>query len=255
MGLPNRIDQDNVVKFRNRQNIKPVEQLKKCTKLNKNGELKQTPCNSKKGEPHEVYPIKDKEQVKAMEQYFRNKVNEANGINRKKAAFRNLMMWVIGINLGLRASDLLELRWGDLLYSDGTYKDGSRKNEQKTDKFKTFWFNKYVVDIIKEYLDEFHPCTDLDLHVFRSPEGGSIEVRTATKILKDAAEACEIKVNVGTHSMRKTFGYHFYNAHRDDVNALTHLQRLFNHSSPQVTLAYIGIEDEESKQYYYDMTW
>lgn len=257
MGLPERIEQDNVVKFRSgkNKNIKPVEQLKKCTQLKKDGTIKQTPCNSKKGEPHEVYPIKDKTQVRAIEQYFRDKYNEAIGINRRKAAFRNLMMWIIGINLGLRASDLLNLKWGDLLYSDGTYKDGKRKEEQKTGKFKTFWFNPYVVDVIKEYIDEFHPCTDLDLHVFKSPEGGSIEVRTATKILKEAAKACDIKVNVGTHTMRKSFGYNWYNAHRDDVNALTHLQRLYKHSSPQVTLAYIGIEDEESKQYYNDLTW
>lgn len=257
MSLPERIEyyENKVVQFPEKQNIEPVEQSKKCTKLTKDGKIKQTPCNAKKGVPHEVYPIKDKAQVKAIEQYFRDKYNSANGINRRKVAFRNLMMWVIGINLGLRASDLLELRWGDLLYLDGTYKDGSRKNEQKTDKFKTFWFNQYVVNIIKEYTDEFHPCTDLDLHVFKSPEGGSIEVRTASKILKGATEACGIKTNVGTHTMRKTFGYHWYNGHRDDVNALTHLQRLFNHSSPQVTLAYIGIEDEESKQYYNDLTW
>ena len=50
--------------------------------------------------------------------------------------------------------------------------------------------------------------------------------------------------NIGTHSFRKTFGYHFYKDNKDVVT----LMKLFNHHDPSITLRYIGIErDEMSK--------
>jgi site-specific recombinase XerD len=58
--------------------------------------------------------------------------------------------------------------------------------------------------------------------------------------LKEAQEACELEYEIGTHSLRKTFGYHAYKAGTD----IHTLQRLFKHSSSAVTLAYIGITAE-----------
>lgn len=228
----------------------------KDIKLKQDGTPKQTPNNSKKGDPHEVYPIKDKKDIRKIQQYFIDKKN-TNGVRveEKQIAARNLMMWTMGINVGLRASDLRELTWDNIFNPDGSFQDGIRMAEKKTGKFKTFYFNKYATDAITEYIEEFKPNTDKGIHVFRSREGGAIEVRTICKIIKDATLSCGINLNTGSHTMRKTFGYHFYTLHRDDINALIHLQRLFNHSSPQVTLAYIGIEDEESKEYYNGLSW
>ncbi len=46
--------------------------------------------------------------------------------------------------------------------------------------------------------------------------------------------------------MRKTFGYHHYKKFRD----LALLQKIFNHSNPQVTLRYIGIEQDQIEDSY-----
>lgn len=46
--------------------------------------------------------------------------------------------------------------------------------------------------------------------------------------------------SIGTHTLRKTFGYHFYQKYKD----LALLQELFNHSAPSVTLRYIGINQD-----------
>lgn len=224
-------------------------------KLKKDGTPKNTPCNSIKGDPHEVYSIKDKEMVKAFGNYFKNKEEEAERPEWKQIAARNYLMWVVGINVGLRASDLRDLTWGDVFNDDNTFQDGIRIQEKKTGKFKTFFFNKHAMEAITEYVNKYEPYISKDTHVFRSREGGAIEVRTICGIIKEAAEACGFNKNTGSHTLRKTFGYHWYMGHQNDVNALTHLQRLFSHSSPQVTLAYIGIEDEESKKYYNDLTW
>lgn len=81
-------------------------------------------------------------------------------------------------------------------------------------------------------------------------EGGHIEVDTLRKKLKDAAKACGIKQNIGTHTLRKTFGYFHYQSNHDIV----FLQRLFGHSSALITMRYIGIADEEEKKAYHDVS-
>jgi len=55
-----------------------------------------------------------------------------------------------------------------------------------------------------------------------------------------------IKEPVGTHTMRKTFGYHAYKKGLD----LAVIQKLLNHSSPSITLAYIGITQEDQDNVY-----
>jgi integrase len=62
----------------------------------------------------------------------------------------------------------------------------------------------------------------------------------AHHILKDVAKEFSLQ-NFGCHSLRKTFGYHFYKKHKDVVT----LMKIFNHSSQQITMKYIGIEQEQ----------
>lgn len=77
-----------------------------------------------------------------------------------------------------------------------------------------------------------------DEPLFKSQKGDNkpIGVVRAWGLLKDAAEKCDLD-EIGTHTLRKTFGYHFYQQYKD----VALLQEIFNHSSPSVTLRYIGI--------------
>ena len=68
----------------------------------------------------------------------------------------------------------------------------------------------------------------------------------AYSIIKDACVSAGIEAHIGTHTMRKTFGYHHYKKFRD----LALLQKIFNHSNPQVTLRYIGIEQDQIENSY-----
>ena len=63
----------------------------------------------------------------------------------------------------------------------------------------------------------------------------------AWRILSSAAQACGLNYKIGTHSLRKTFGYQLY---RNGIN-IELIQRLLNHSSPSITLAYIGITQDD----------
>ena len=64
--------------------------------------------------------------------------------------------------------------------------------------------------------------------------------------MKKAAKAVGVPYNVGTHSLRKTFGYRYYKTTGD----LDTLQRIFNHSSSLITMRYIGLDAEILKAAY-----
>jgi len=83
--------------------------------------------------------------------------------------------------------------------------------------------------------------------LFPSRKGGTpITRQQAYRILNEAARAVGITDQIGTHTLRKTFGYHAYKQGAD----ITRLQYLLNHSAPSVTLRYIGITQEELDNVY-----
>jgi len=236
------------------------DSIKKCdvinfpnTKLKKDGTPKQTPNNSLKGKAKEVYPFKNREDIEDIKQYYRERMNNASNKEDRQIAARDLLYFILGLNIGLRASDILKLTWGEIFNKDNTFVDGIRIVEKKTDKYKTFFLNDSAKNAITEYVNEFNPLIQPELHIFRSREGGVIEVDTACKSLKVAAKECGIKQNIGSHSLRKSYGYWQLMAHKGDVMFLTHLQNLFHHSSQLATLRYCGLEDDQNKQYYNDI--
>jgi integrase len=80
-------------------------------------------------------------------------------------------------------------------------------------------------------------------YLFQSKKGNNqpIQRMQAWRILNDVARKVGIKGEIGTHSLRKTFGYHMYKHCKGDV---TIVQKFLNHSSPSVTLRYIGITQD-----------
>lgn len=216
----------------------PVEQPKK------KGNYK---ANYNEGEKQEVYPFRTEEDLQKMHEYF---------ISKKM--WRNDLMFILGINIGLRAGDLLELTWGQVFPENRTeVANGVTVKEEKTDKWRTFYFNDSCKKAIIEYYAIFTAKGKIptdDDYIFASRKGNShIEVRPAGLILKKASQAVGITYNVGTHSMRKTFGYWQLKAHKDDAVFLCELQEMFNHSSPKITLRYCGLEAEKMEQYYNDV--
>lgn len=176
----------------------------------------------------EVEPIKSLKDIQRIKQYLLGKENK-----------RDYLLFVLGINIGLRASDLLVLRIADVV-------DTSKVTviEKKTKKIKKFTLNKSAKEAVKLYLDSVGSyCTDDFL--FRSQKGGHLTVSSAHRIIKGIMRELGIRGNYGTHSLRKTFGYHLYrNNITSDAGFLNTLQKIFNHSSSLVTLRYIGITNE-----------
>lgn len=148
------------------------------------------------------------------------------------ASARDLFLFNLGINTGLRVSDLVPLKVKDV-----KGKVHLVITEQKTGKAKRFMLPKATREVIEDYI---RGMQDED-YLFPSRKGnGPISTTQAYRSLQKAAEALG-RDDIGTHTMRKTFGYHHYRRNKDVAT----LQMLFNHSAPSITLKYIGITDDE----------
>lgn len=152
---------------------------------------------------------------------------------------RDRLLFTLGINTGLRISDLLALRVGDMRGQDHV-----TLKEKKTGKTKRLHLN----DASKTAINALVPPTAKnDDWLFPSRKGTEPISRVqAFRILNDAAKRAGMKESVSCHSLRKTFGMFAYRNGAD----LAVLQSLFNHASQRVTLRYIGIEDDQVKDVY-----
>jgi integrase len=185
----------------------------------------------------EVEPIKDLKKIQAMKVLLRNR------------SLRDEAMFVLGINTALRISDLLTLKVGDVVNEKGKMLDSVEIQEQKTAKMKQFQLNKSVKDTLSCYLKTRSNCTR-DEPLFPSRNGGGTLCRwRARDILHEAGEAVGLD-RIGTHSLRKTFGYHVY---RKTGGNLGLVQKLLNHVTSGDTLRYIGIDKEEMDATYMDL--
>lgn len=167
-----------------------------------------------------VQPIREVDLLHEIEDFFKSKNS------------RDYIFFLLGIYLGLRVSDILRLRVKDL-------KDKSHVDirEKKTKKRKRILIHTFLKRELKDYLID----KDLEEYVIKSRKGENkpITRHRAYQILKEVALKFNID-SLGTHSLRKTFGYHFYKQTKD----VALLQDLFNHAAPNITLRYIGINQD-----------
>lgn len=165
-----------------------------------------------------VEPIRDKTTVQDIADYL------------KDIDDKYFIMYMIGIYSGLRVSDILKLKVRDV-----RDKTDIKIREQKTGKEKLFPVNAELSKAIAAY------CQDKKEYDYLVPSARvhnkAVSREYAYRVIHDAGLHFGLN-NLGTHTMRKTFGYHFYLQTKDIVL----LMRIFNHNDQSKTLRYIGIE-------------
>ncbi len=165
-----------------------------------------------------VEPIRDTTTVRDIGDYLK-------GIHEKY-----YIMYMIGIYSGLRISDILKLKVRDV-----RGKDKIKLREKKTGKEKLFPVNRELAAALDDY------CAGKRDYEYVVPSARAVDKAVsreyAYKVIHEAGEQFGLD-NLGTHTMRKTFGYHFYTQTKDIVL----LMRIFNHHDESKTLRYIGIE-------------
>ena len=167
-----------------------------------------------------VEPIRDIEDIRKLEQYL------------LQTSPRDLLLFTIGTNCGLRISDIVALNVNDV-----KNKSHVLITEHKTGKFKKIPINSKLKPMIAEFTKNKHSNEALFTTIFKN----RMDRFGAYYILKTACKAVGINAKIGTHTMRKTFGYHHYKKFKD----VAMLQKIFNHSNPAITLRYIGIEQDQ----------
>ena len=219
-------------------------------KYNKDGSVDKRCTNKNKvaGVSSEVYPLTTQEEIKDIIDVFDRHINEASDENKKQIAYRNKMMFLIGINISLRASDLITLKWNFFLKDNGEFKESYTimpKKTKKHKKFVTLYFNQAVKKAIADYIEKY-PVKDMNEYLFKSRKGDKcITEISLGRIIKDAATEAGIEKNICSHTLRKTFGFWAWHNAEDKNKALVTLQMLFNHSDTSTTLRYIGILGSE----------
>lgn len=228
----------------------------KPVKFNQDGSVCKIHNNKKKGVSSEVYAFKSMDEIKAMIDELDRKISTAKLDGERQLRERNKLLFLIGINVGIRASDLRLLKWNFFLNEDGTFKNSytiQPKKTRKFGKFITLYFNNTIKSAILNYVEKY-PIENLDDYIFESQRGGEpILERSLWRIVKNTARDAGIEQNIGSHSLRKTWGYWCWHEAEDKAKALVILQSCFNHSNTNTTMKYIGLLDEEVEDMYHSI--
>lgn len=199
---------------------------------------------------HSAQPIKNIDDIDRISQYL---------ISKKR--YRDNMLFIVGINFGLRVSDLRTLRFSNLINDNLTFKDSFPVFEKKTRNTRKRKKNRYITinSAVKEAVTLYLKNTKgvrLSDYMFRSEsnhgkaENAPLSNMSIDRILKGIAKDLKLNMRVSTHTLRKTFCYHQMLMSNNDTRKLLLLQKMLNHSTPAQTLDYIGITSEEIEEAY-----
>ena len=156
---------------------------------------------------------------------------------------RDKLLFVMGVNSGLRVQDLLALKVGDV--NDVKTGDRITLREKKTGKENVFILNKEIKSALDGYLGTVED--DSTHFLFKSRKGKNYPLTTyaVTKYVKRWAESVNLKGNFGAHSLRKTWTYHQRKTFGVSWEVLA---KRLNHSSPSITRRYLGVQEEEVEE-------
>lgn len=199
---------------------------------------------------HDAEPIKQIEDIERIVSFL---------LNEKR--YRDYLLFVTGINLGLRISDLRILRFGDIITDDFQFRETipvlerKTRNTRKQNRNRHVTINRAVQEAVTTYLTHT-PNTSLSDYMFtsQSNRGGNLNkpltLQSVHRIMKDIAKNTNITTRVSTHTLRKTFCYWMMVEGGNDPRRLMLLQKMLGHSTPSQTLTYIGITADEAAEAY-----
>lgn len=177
-----------------------------------------------------VQPIRDEEKLYEIQADL-----EADTTEHGK---RMYLLFMTGIYTGLRVSDIVRLKVGNVSGPEIIL------IEQKTGKKTKIAINPQLRAVYADRLEGKAPNEWLFLSRSRRPDGTRrpITTRQAQYDCDSIKKRYNIKTAFGCHSLRKTFGYWYYKTNNGDLEGL---RQIFNHATTDITRRYIGIDEEE----------
>lgn len=198
---------------------------------------------------HAAEPIKEEADIEKVISHL-----------KEQKRYRDLLLFVIGINTGLRASDLLRLRLGDVVAMvDGQilFKRRVSIREKKTSKVREAYMSAVTFEALQLYVEDriasgatLSPNDYLFFNASNSSKGASEPLKrySLERILKRTVnDECGINVRASTHMLRKTFAYHILRnvPEQEKHDPLLFLMHVTGHSSREAAMAYVGVTREE----------
>lgn len=174
-----------------------------------------------KGALVDVQPLRTRQEIEDMKQSIRRWCGE-----------RDWFLFIVGINTGLRISDIVPLKVKDVQGNHVNVLEGKTQKKRRV-----LW------EEIRQEIEAYTRGMGSEDWLFpsRRRDGkGHISETQAYRALVKAGDMID-RSDIGTHTMRKTFGYHHYKRNKD----VAKLQEIFNHSAPSITMSYIGIRQDE----------
>jgi integrase len=174
------------------------------------------------------------------------KIAQIKNVLRGQGRFRDLLLFVVGINTALRVSDLLRLRIGHFIDEEENIRQRFWIREKKRGKRNEVYINASMGETFSEYREAYPSVVgDPDNFTFfntrTSEYSKPIKRGQAWKFISNICQDVGLQSNYGTHSLRKTWGYH---ARMNGVDLALIMYKL-NHSSLAYTKRYLGITDDE----------
>ena len=196
------------------------------SEFKKDGTLKKTKVDS----------IRSYSDFKKIQDYF-----------REKGQLKYYALWTIGVCMGIRSSDLLPLKWKNFLNEDLSFRERIKLYEKKTSKLQ----NCLITDAMKEaatvLLNSLGWNVSLESYMFPGRNDDKpVDYSVFRKTLVKAAKESEVDIHIGTHTMRESFCNIIICVDKStiDMNSITKIQGLLNHSDPRITMRYLGTFDE-----------
>ena len=170
---------------------------------------------------------------------------------KKDKLYQDYLLVCIGSYVGLRASDLLKLKWSDILE-----KNKLILKERKTGKSRIIVINPNCQEAVNwvwnnQPRKRYHTA---DNFIFTNRKGKSISIQYINRRIKNLFIKYRVKTdNPSTHTLRKTFGKRVYEMNEQSERSLIMLSLIFSHSSVAVTRRYLGITQEEIQDVYLNL--
>jgi integrase len=187
-----------------------------------------------------VEPIRDRKKIAQIK-------NQLEGADR----YRDLLLFVVGINSALRISDLLTLHVGQVVDDNGEMRQTFAIKEEKRGKRNVVTINVSIQEALRKYQAAYPGIVKDPNHYlfFSTKRAGYDFTRPITRerawqLVSEMCHSVGLSGNYGTHTLRKTWGYH---ARRNGIPMEIIMEKL-NHTSFAFTKRYLGITDDELKE-------
>ena len=179
-------------------------------------------------------PIREQQELENFKKYY----------ICKEPNIRNYTLLCFGLNTALRISDILRLKWWDVYdFELDKFRCHIQLSEQKTGKDSRIYMNKNVVDALERYKRLLQREDEIlyKQYIFEGYNGKQLSRVQAWRIIRKAAEECNLSGVISPHSLRKTFGYQAWQQGIQPVM----LMEIYNHSSFAITKRYLGIQQDD----------